>query len=169
VYSEVGHGTTFKIYLPLAEQAQPLESRLPDNAPVIASNAGETILLVEDDPHVQRIVRNILKRSGYRVLAADGAKEALQLAEDTDGSTIHLLLSDLVMPGTSGRELAVQVQALRPDIAILYMSGYTDDAVIRRGVLEAGMAFIQKPFGAEDLVRRVREVLEPEPDRMVAA
>jgi len=169
VYSEVGHGSTFKIYLPLAEQAQPLESRLPDNAPVIASNAGETILLVEDDPHVQRIVRNILNRSGYRVLAADGAKEALQLAEDADGSTIHLLLSDLVMPGTSGRELAVQVQALRPDIAILYMSGYTDDAVIRRGVLEAGMAFIQKPFGAEDLVRRVREVLEPEPDRMVAA
>ena len=73
------------------------------------------------------------------------------------------------MPGTSGRELAVQIQVLRPDISILYMSGYTDDAVIRRGVLEAGMAFIQKPFGAEDLVRRVREVLEPEHDRLVAA
>ena len=170
VNSEVDHGTTFKVYLPLVEQAQPLESRLPDETPVIArSAAGETILLVEDDPHVQRIVRNILQRSGYRVLAADGASEALQFAEDTDGSTIDLLLSDLVMPGTSGRELALQVQALRPDISILYMSGYTDDAVIRRGVLEAGMAFIQKPFGADDLVRRVREVLDPDHDRMVAA
>ena len=169
VYSEVDHGTTFKVYLPLVEQAQPLESRLPDEAPVVARSAGETILLVEDDPHVQRIVRNILTRSGYRVLAADGAKEALQLAEAANGSTIHLLLSDLVMPGTSGRELAVQVQALRPDISVLYMSGYTDDAVIRRGVLEAGMAFIQKPFGADDLVRRVREVLDPDHDRMVAA
>ena len=136
---------------------------------VVARSAGETILLVEDDPHVQRIVRNILTRSGYRVLAADGAKEALQLAEAANGSTIHLLLSDLVMPGTSGRELAVEVQALRPDISVLYMSGYTDDAVIRRGVLEAGMAFIQKPFGADDLVRRVREVLDPDHDRMVAA
>jgi PAS domain S-box-containing protein len=169
VYSEVGHGTTFKIYLPLTEQAQLLESSLPDNAPVIDTSEGETILLVEDDPHVQRIVRNILSRSGFRVLAADGAEEALRLTRDADSGTIHLLLSDLVMPGRSGRELAREVQVLRPDISILYMSGYTDDAVIRRGVLEEGMAFIQKPFGADDLVRRVREVLDPDHDRMVAA
>ncbi|HMJ00165.1 MAG TPA: PAS domain-containing protein [Gaiellaceae bacterium] len=168
VYSEVDHGTTFKIFLPLTEQAQPLESTLPDKPAVIARSEGETILLVEDDPHVQRIVRNILSRSGYRVLAAGGGGEAIRLAGN-GGGTIHLLLSDLVMPGTSGRELAVQIQGLRPDIAILYMSGYTDDAVIRRGVLEAGMAFIQKPFGADDLVRRVREVLDSDRDRMVAA
>jgi CheY-like chemotaxis protein len=168
VYSEVDHGTTFKIFLPLTEQAQPLESSLPDKPVIVAGSAGETILLVEDDPHVQRIVRNILSRSGYRVLAADGAKEAMRLAGN-GGGTINLLLSDLVMPGTSGRELAVQIQTLRPDISILYMSGYTDDAVIRRGVLEAGMAFIQKPFGAGDLVRRVREVLDSNHDRMVAA
>ncbi len=168
VYSEVDQGTTFKVYLPLAEQAQPLESRLPDAAAGSTESPGETILLVEDDPHVQRIVRNILSRSGYQVLTADGAEEAVRLAEE-EGETIHLLLSDLVMPGTSGRELAVQIQALRPDISILYMSGYTDDAVIRRGVLEAGMAFIQKPFGAEDLERRVREVLGPQRDRTVAA
>ncbi len=169
VYSEVGHGTTFKIYLPLAEQAQPLESRLPDDAPVMARSAAETILLVEDDLHVQRIVRNILSRSGFCVLAADGGEEALRLIRDPDSGTIHLLLSDLVMPGRSGRELAVEVQVLRPDISILYMSGYTDDAVIRRGVLEEGMAFIQKPFGADDLVRRVREVLDSGHDRLVAA
>jgi signal transduction histidine kinase/ActR/RegA family two-component response regulator len=167
VYSEVDHGTTFKIFLPLVEQAQPLESRLPARPIGSTESAGETILLVEDDPHVQRIVRNILSRSGYRVLTAGGAAEALRLAEE-EGDTIHLLLSDLVMPGISGRQLAEQIHALRPDIAILYMSGYTDDAVIRRGVLEAGMAFIQKPFGAEDLAGRVREVLDGQ-DRTVAA
>jgi CheY-like chemotaxis protein len=169
VYSEVDHGTTFTIFLPLAEQAQPLESRALDTRIVSSESAGETILLVEDDPHVQRIVSNILGRSGYRVLPADGADEALQVVRGQNGDTIHLLLSDLVMPGTSGRELAVQIQALRPDIAILYMSGYTDDAVIRRGVLEAGMAFIQKPFGADELARRVREVLEHQDDRKEAA
>jgi CheY-like chemotaxis protein len=167
VYSEVGHGTTFKIFLPLAEQAQALEAELPDRPAGSIESAGETILLVEDDPHVQRIVRNILSRSGYRVLTAGGAAEAYRVAEE-EGDTIHMLLSDLVMPGTSGRQLAEQIQALRPDIAVLYMSGYTDDAVIRRGVLEAGMAFIQKPFGAEDLARRVREVLYGQ-DRPVAA
>ena len=135
----------------------------------MARSAAETILLVEDDLHVQRVVRNILSRSGFRVLAANGAEEAISLTRDPDSGTIDLLLSDLVMPGRSGRELALEVQALRPDISILYMSGYTDDAVIRRGVLEEGMAFIQKPFGADDLVRRVREVLASGHDRMVAA
>lgn len=167
VYSEVGHGTTFKIFLPLAEQAQPLEIRQLDRAAGITESAGETILLAEDDPHVRRLVRNILRRSGYRVLTADGAEEALRLVEQDDG-TIHLLLSDLIMPGTSGRELAEQIQALRPGVSILYMSGYTDDAVIRRGVLEAGTAFIQKPFGAEDLARRVRDVLDGQDDRVAA-
>jgi two-component system cell cycle sensor histidine kinase/response regulator CckA len=169
VYSEVDHGTTFKIYLPLAEQAQSLELSVPDESAVIAKSAGETILLVEDDPHVRRIVENMLSRSGYCVLAAEGAKEALRLVDERAGAPIHLLLSDLVMPGTSGRELAVQIQALRPDISILYMSGYTDDAVIRRGVLDAGMAFIQKPFGAADLGRRVRHELDVQNARPEAA
>ena len=168
VYSEVDHGTTFKVFLPLAEQAAAVESKVPAKVATITESAGETILLVEDDPHVQRIVGNILRRSGYRLLTASGADEALRMAEDEDG-TIHLLLSDLVMPGTSGRELAEQIQVLRPEIAILYMSGYTDDVVIRRGVLEAGMAFIQKPFGADDLGRRVREVLDSHVTEPVAA
>jgi two-component system cell cycle sensor histidine kinase/response regulator CckA len=168
VYSEVDHGTAFKIFLPLSEQAVALESKVPDRVASITASAGETILLVEDDQHVQRIVGNILRRSGYRLLTASGAEEALRLVEE-EGGTIHLLLSDLVMPGTSGRELAEQIQVLRPDISILYMSGYTDDVVIRRGVLEAGMAFIQKPFGAEDLARRVRDVLDSQDDRKEAA
>jgi CheY-like chemotaxis protein len=160
VYSEIDHGTTFKVFLPLTQQATAsLESKSPNKVAAITESAGETILLVEDDPHVQRIVNNILGRSGYRVLSACGAEEALRLAQN-EGDTIHLLLSDLVMPGTSGRELAEQIQVLRPDISILYMSGYTDDVVIRRGVLEAGMAFIQKPFGADDLGQRVRELLD---------
>jgi CheY-like chemotaxis protein len=167
VYSEVDHGTTFKVFLPLAEQAASLEVK-PAKPAGVTESAGETILLVEDDPHVQRIVANILRRSGYRVLAANGADQALALADEEDG-TIQLLLSDLVMPGTSGRELAEQILVLRPDIAVLYMSGYTDDVVVRRGVLEAGMAFIQKPFGADDLGRRVREVLDTQHDRLVAA
>ncbi len=168
VYSEVDHGTTFKVFLPLAEQAQPLESRKPDRAASITQSSGETILLVEDDPHVQRIVRNILHKSRYRVLPANGGEEALELAKAENG-TIDLLLSDLVMPGTSGRQLAEQIQAIRPDIAILYMSGYTDDAVVRRGVLDAGMAFIQKPFGAEQLALRIREVLDAHSDQPAAA
>ena len=168
VYSEVDHGTTFKVFLPLAEQAQSLESRTPDRAASSTQNSGETILLVEDDPHVQRIVRNILHKSRYRVLPASGGEEALELAKVENG-TIDLLLSDLVMPGTSGRELAEQIQELRPDIAILYMSGYTDDVVVRRGVLEAGMAFIQKPFGAEALALRVREVLDAHSNQPAAA
>jgi two-component system, cell cycle sensor histidine kinase and response regulator CckA len=168
VYSEVGLGSTFKVFLPLAVQTHGLQSGPLDKVAAVTESAGETILLVEDDPHVQRIVRNILRRSGYCVLAAGGAEEALQLVHE-DADTIDLLLSDLVMPGTSGRELAEQIQALRPDIAILYMSGYTDDAVIRRGVLEAGMAFIQKPFGAELLMRRVREVLDDNHDQPAAA
>jgi two-component system, cell cycle sensor histidine kinase and response regulator CckA len=159
VYSEVDHGTTFKIFLPLAEQAAAGEAKTPKQVASITTSTGETILLVEDDPHVQRIVGNMLRRSGYQVLTAAGAEEALALAQG-DHDTIHLLLSDLIMPGTSGRELAEQIQALLPGISVLYMSGYTDDAVIRRGVLEAGMAFIQKPFGGEDLRRRVREVLD---------
>ena len=168
VYSEVGLGTTFKVFLPLAEQAQPLESRQRDRAETKTQSLGETILLVEDDPHVQRIVRNILHRSRYRVLPASGAEEAIELAKVENG-TIDLLLSDLVMPGIGGRELAEQIQLLRPDIAILYMSGYTDDAVVRRGVLEAGVAFIQKPFGAEALALRIREVLDAHSDQPAAA
>lgn len=168
VYSEVDHGTTFKIFLPLSEQTARLALTDAEKRPVTNTAGRETILLVEDDPHVRRIVHNILSRSGYTVLAAEGAEEANRLAQQESG-TIHLLLSDLVMPGTSGRQLAEQIVRKRPEIAILYMSGYTDDAVIRRGVLEAGMAFIQKPFGANDLTRRVREVLDGHDDREVAA
>jgi DNA-binding response OmpR family regulator len=134
----------------------------------VPAGTGETILLVEDDTHVRRIVCSILVRSGYRVLRAGGAEEALRIIA-AEPAKIHLLLTDLVMPRTSGRQLAEMIRPLRPDIAILYMSGYTDDVVIRRGVLEAGMAFIQKPFGADDLSRRVREALDEHAHQPVAA
>jgi len=156
VHSEVGQGTTFKIYFPLAEQTgTPPAQTAP--APVRTAN-GETILLVEDDPQVRVIVARMLEASGYRVIpAADGA-EALQQAGSA--GRIDLLLSDVVMPGLGGRELAERLRQVQPEAAVLHMSGYTDDAVIRRGVLEHDAAFIEKPFSAEDLCRRVRELLD---------
>ena len=156
--SEVGEGTTFKIYLPIVDQlvAKDATKASSSHAP---QSGGETILLVEDDVYVGRIVRNMLIRSGYRVLAADDAEDALTLVGEEEGS-IDLLLSDLIMPGMGGRELAERVKTLQPQAAVLYMSGYTDDAVVRREVLDADVAFLQKPFGTADLVRHVRAELE---------
>jgi signal transduction histidine kinase/ActR/RegA family two-component response regulator len=156
-YSEVGQGTTFKIYFPLAEQAETPAAKMTP-APVGTAN-GETILLVEDDPQVRMIVARMLEASGYRVIAAADGEEALQQAGSANGR-IDLLLSDVVMPGLGGRELAERLRKVQPEAAVLHTSGYTDDAVIRRGVLEHDAAFIEKPFTAEDLCRRVRELLD---------
>jgi two-component system, cell cycle sensor histidine kinase and response regulator CckA len=157
VYSEVAQGTTFKIYFPLSDQARtpPVGLTLP---PAATMN-GETILLVEDDPQVRMIVARMLEVTGYRVIAASDGEEALRQAGSVDGR-IDLLLSDVVMPGIGGRELAERLREVQPEAAVLHMSGYTDDAVIRRGVLERGAAFIEKPFSAVELGRRVRQLLD---------
>ena len=158
VYSEPGRGTTFKIYLPQVDAP-------PDAAGVAATElprGTETVLLVEDAAAVRAAVRQVLERQGYTVLEAPHGNAALALATAHDGP-IHLLLTDVVMPGLSGRQVADQLKQLRPDTRVLYASGYTDDAVVRHGVLEAGIAYLQKPFTTGSLARKVRETLDRPP------
>ncbi|MDX6694372.1 MAG: hypothetical protein QOF02_1975 [Blastocatellia bacterium] len=156
VYSEVGRGTTFKIYLPCVDS--PAEEFKTSPAETKAQLGTETVLLVEDEEMVREMTREILQESGYRVIEAKHGHEALLVAEQHNGP-IHLMLSDVVMPQMSGRELAEQLSPLRREMKVLYMSGYTDDAIVHHGVLDEGMAFIEKPFTPNALTRKLREVL----------
>ncbi|HKC11225.1 MAG TPA: PAS domain S-box protein [Vicinamibacteria bacterium] len=158
VYSEPGHGTTFKVYLPCLEDAETgVETpTVPEAGP---QRGSEAILLVEDEESLRSIVREILEASGYTVMEARHAGHALEIAEE-HRTPIHLLMTDVVMPGMSGSELAVRLAASHAETRVLYMSGYTDDAVVLHGVLAADVAFLQKPFTAEALAKKVREVLD---------
>ena len=152
VYSEPGLGTTFKIYLPLIEDVtSPKAIRKP--AP---DGQGELVLLVEDDAEVRMFVREMLLDSGYQVLVAGSGEDAIELARSHQD--IEIVLTDVVMQGLNGRETVERLRETHPDVAVLYMSGYTDDAVLRSGALERGTAFLQKPFGTADLARKVRQV-----------
>jgi PAS domain S-box-containing protein len=156
VYSEPGQGTTFKIYLPRIDEA--IESSRPCPAHMELPKGSETILLVEDEEPVRSVARKILNSYGYRVLEAVNGEQALHLAEGyTD--KIHLLFTDVVMPQMSGKELAGKLKALRPDIKVLFASGYTDNAIVYHGLLYPGTNFLQKPFSPEALAQKVREVL----------
>src|SRR5438552_3078339 len=157
VYSEVGKGTTFKVYLPrVAEPAETLAA-----APRAPKPRGgtETVLLVEDDELVRALARRVLARAGYQVLEASNGGGALLAAERHQGP-VHLMVTDVVMPGLNGRELAARLKPLRPDMKVLYVSGYTDRAIAHQGVLEPGVAFLEKPFAPDALARKVREVLD---------
>jgi len=156
VYSEPGMGTTLRIYLPRVEEAQAAASAEPAAAATDTGN--ETILLVEDEDGVRGLVRQVLKRKGYSVLEARDGGEALLTCEHFH-EPIHLLLTDVVLAHMSGRELAERLSVLRPEMKVLYMSGYTDDAIVQHGVLTQEAAFLQKPFTTEALARKVREVL----------
>jgi signal transduction histidine kinase len=157
VYSEPGRGTTFKIYLPRVAQAAEQPAR--DRRPPRMSRGTETILVAEDEAVLRELVRHILETSGYTVLvAADGA-EAMATC-DRHAGPIHLMLSDVVMPQMGGRELAERLAAVRPDMKVLYMSGYTSDAIVHHGMLKPGTHFLQKPFTPEGLTTKVREVLD---------
>jgi len=157
VYSEPGKGTTFKIYFPRATANETESaSKMTDPPPVIGGN--ETILLVEDDDQVRNVARGILRRNGYHVLEAPNAGEALLICEK-HGAKIDLLLTDVVLPRFSGRELAERVASLRPEMKVLYISGYTDEAIVNHGILHSGEAFLQKPITPDLLARKVREVL----------
>ena len=162
VYSEVGKGTTFKIYLPRTEEE--VEESGPGRSGVEALQGTETLLLVEDEDVVRALVRNVLKEKGYRVLEASRGEEALELAEQYWGP-IDLLVTDVVMPQMGGRELARRLVSLHPQIKVLYISGYTDNPSWYQGGLDSGVAFLQKPFSPEALAHKVREVLGGPPRR----
>jgi two-component system cell cycle sensor histidine kinase/response regulator CckA len=157
VDSEVGYGSTFKIYLPaILTEAEP---RI--DAPSAASRARgtETILVIEDDSQVRRFIVETLTRDGYGVHAAASGGDALVFAND-EKRVVDVVLTDVVLTGLSGREIAQLVVAKRPNVRVIYMSGYTDDAIVHHGVLDKGLTFLQKPFSAQELLTRIREVLD---------
>lgn len=157
VYSEVGIGTTFKIYLPRLDEAPDEQAPGAKKADLVQGT--ETVLLVEDEEMVRNLARQILEACGYRVLDAPHGGAALLRCERHEGQ-IHLMLSDVVMPEMSGRDLARRLLPLRPEMQVLFMSGYTDHAVMNHGVLDANTHFIQKPFSPDALAHKVREVLD---------
>jgi PAS domain S-box-containing protein len=156
-YSEEGQGTTFKVYLPRAQGVEAPARRFDQGGDLPLGS--ETVLVVEDDPAVRELAARVLRGQGYTVLEAPNGAEALDLARQRHGA-VHLLLTDVVMPGLSGRALVAKLSRICPGLKILFMSGYTDDAIVHRGVLESGMAFLQKPFGPLALARKVRSVLD---------
>ena len=160
VYSEPGIGTTFKMYFP------PVEEKVTDiprgGAPPLEGLRGsETILVVEDERLVGEMIREILAQYGYTVLEARSGGEAVDLCSRHPG-TIHLMLTDVVMPGMNGVELSERLAPTQPGMKVLFMSGYTADAIVHQGILESGLAFIQKPFAMATLTHKVREVLDHE-------
>ncbi len=169
VYSEPGHGSSFKIYLPRVEEegeARPGRKLAPGEA-----HGDESIVLVEDEPLVRNLVSEVLRQNGYQVMEFANGREALGRLRHVRGP-VHALVTDVVMPGMSGIELARQLAEGRPGMRILYLSGYTDDLVERQGVLQPGRAFLQKPFTPDTLLRKVRELLDasaPAPDDHSAA
>jgi CheY-like chemotaxis protein len=157
VYSEPGQGATFKIYLPAAKTTPHLS--FPQQTVPEVPGGSETILLVEDEEIVRRLVITVLEEKGYSLLEAERGDEALALVQAHPGQ-IDLLITDVVMPGMSGRVLAEQLAALRPGQKVLYTSGYTDDAVVRHGLLTAEVEFLSKPFSPTALAAKVRQVLD---------
>jgi CheY-like chemotaxis protein len=156
VDSEVGRGTSFMVYFPRADGADPVVAAPP---PVARGRAGrQTVLVVEDAEGLRELTKRLLERHGYVVLLAANAEEARHLFDEN--RSIDLLLTDVVMPGASGPELVRQLVERRPALKVVYMSGYTDEAIVHHGVLDPEIAFLHKPFSSETLGRKIKEVLE---------
>lgn len=161
VYSEEGRGTTFKIYLPRAYERAPVRPQ-ETLATAPLPRGSETILVVEDEPSVLEVATEVLRQHGYTVLSAASPGDALRIAQEYH-DPIHLLITDVVMPVMSGRELADYILRLHPQIRVLYVSGYTENTIVHQGILEEGIHFLPKPYTPAQLLRKVREVLESEP------
>jgi two-component system cell cycle sensor histidine kinase/response regulator CckA len=161
VYSEPGRGTSFKVYLPRIEDEPTARGRDGKTEARALPRGSETVLLVEDEKGVRELAREYLELVGYTVIEAEDGHTALELASMHVGP-IQLLMTDVVMPGISGRELAGRVKAIRPDIKILFMSGYTDQAVVHHGILDTDAALLQKPFTMAALAAKLREILSTE-------
>ena len=159
VYSEPGKGSTFKVYLPVVETSEPEETSVETIEDLKGS---ESILIVEDSDQVRRLAESVLKRNGYQVLTAKDGAEALEAMASHD-LPVNLLLTDVVLPGMNGRELYEKAAESYPSMKVLYMSGYTDNVIAHRGVLDEGVQFIQKPFTVYGLAVKVREVLDEQP------
>jgi CheY-like chemotaxis protein len=155
-YSETGVGTTFKMYLPRVEGRT---ESFPERAASPPSRGSETVLIVEDDPPIRNLLREHLEAYGYRILTAGGSAGALQVAGAHQGP-IHLLVTDVIMPGGSGTRLAERLVRARPELKVLYISGYSDDAISVHGVLNEGTFFLSKPFTRDMLANKAREVLD---------
>jgi two-component system cell cycle sensor histidine kinase/response regulator CckA len=166
VYSEPGQGTTFKIYLPRVDQ--PAEALSSDNHSAKVQRGTETILLVEDDEQLRRLTSSVLAHCGYNLLVASSPEEGLAICKSTSHD-IRLLVTDVVMPRMNGRQLAEQAQQIRPGIRVLYISGYTNDAIAHYGVLDPGLWFLPKPYALSSLIAKVREVLDSAPEPSAAA
>jgi CheY-like chemotaxis protein len=158
VESQPGRGTTFTVYFPRVSESDARISEV-NRLPLAAIGGHETLLLVEDEPAIRSLAGDILRQHGYKVLEARHGLEAL-LAGSQYLGPIQLLITDVIMPQMSGNEVAERMTRERPDLKVLYISGYTDDAIIHHGIIQEGTAFLQKPFSPDALVRKVREVLD---------
>ncbi len=156
VYSETGKGTAFKIYMPVVQEEAVSKKEKQVSSEQLKGS--ETVLLVEDEQYVRNLLGRVLKQYGYTVLEAQDGEEAMNLSAHYK-DRIHLMVTDVVMPGMSGRELADRLKAFRPDMRVLFMSGYTDDAIVHHGILDSEVYFIQKPMSPKALARKVQEVL----------
>jgi CheY-like chemotaxis protein len=164
VYSEPGRGTTFRIYLPRVEEVAEVVAA---DTPSPARGGSETILLVEDNEMVRALACELLKEHGYTVMEARHGADALDITQRYHGP-IHLLLTDVIMPGMGGRELAGRLGSGLPHMKVLYMSGYTADAIVRQGVLDDSVAFLPKPVRADTLIGKVRQLLDEAADTPAA-
>jgi two-component system, cell cycle sensor histidine kinase and response regulator CckA len=156
-YSEPGHGTTFKLYFPSVRTASELRGQKSNQVEFV--KGCETILLVEDEPALRELARELLEANGYKVIEAERGEQAIRLVESSQ-APIDLLLTDVVMPGIGGKQLATRLLELRPGLHVLYMSGYTDDVINNRGVLSDKALLLAKPFTRAVLLRKVREALD---------
>jgi len=157
VYSEPDRGTTFKIYLPRVDQ--PVEAKNGEDRPKSVQRGNETILLVEDEPQLRQLSSSVLAHCGYKVLTASGPEEGLAICKENHRD-IRLLVTDVVMPKMNGRQLAEQILQVSPNVKVLYISGYTSNAIVHYGVLDPGLWFLPKPFTLSALIAKVREVLD---------